>query len=664
MVTVALAMVVAGTPVSAELIRVEIISRQPVLGGRSFGLAGAYEIVTAIAYFAVDPASPANGMVTDVHLAPRDASGRVTFSADLRILRPISPERGNGTLLLDIANRGREVVTGLNFVRAPLDPDLDSIVGDGFLMRQGFTIAWVGWQFDVLAPGLRLMPPVATEGGSAIVGEVQARFMVEEPQLSVTLSGPYPVLHTDARPGELHVRSASDSISTQVPRGSWRYARVSEGEVVPDASSVYLSTGFEPGFIYDLVYASSEPPLSGLGFAAVRDFVAYAKAGSDDLVDVTRAIGVGWSQSGRFLRDFVYQGFNKAETGEQVFDGLMPVIAGGGRGFFNYRFAQPGLLSTAPPRGLPVPADRFPFADLPQRDPFSGVEVGLLDRAVLDGVVPKIFYINASGEYDDRAAALIHTEADGSSDAILVETTRVYMVSGAPHGSAAAPAPSPGQQAYANPNNHRWVTRALLVAMQDWIAEGKEPPASRYPSIADGTLVRFDPSSFPSIPGIEVPPRIYSAQALDFGGDSDRGILQLPPKVLGTYPPLIPAVDSDGNELGGIRMPEVSVPLATYAGWNLTESSFGSYLTILAGSYIPFPRTVEDAEASGDPRLSIEARYHSRAEYLGLYAAAIGELVSDGLVLAEDAAALLGVGEARWAFHQSDPGVKPSRDER
>lgn len=653
-------------PLGAESTRIEILSRQLVLDGRSFGLAGSYELVQATVHFAIDPENPANQTIVDLALAPKDADGRVSFSADLRVLRPADPARGNGTLLLVIANRGSR---GLPLSRVsreagPVAADDAASFGDGFLLEQGFTVAWVGWQFDVLPPGVRLVAPVARDNGRPVTGQVIHRFRPGTLQASAALPTPYAAVDPEG-PG--HVLRESDPFAggaIEIPRDRWRFARVESGTIVPDLSSVYLEGGFQPGRQYELIFTSVDPPLSGLGFASVRDLVSHAKSGHDPLFRTERAIGMGGSQSGRFLREFVKLGFNADEEGRQVFDGLIPFIAGAGGGYFNYRFAQPGQVPSTAPLDAPYPADRFPFADLPQLDPFTDREAGLLDRARAAGAVPKTFYLNASSEYDDRGGALVHVWADGSRDATLPETTRVYTALGAPHGGSGDPQAAPDRTAYSNPNGWDWLGRALVVAMHKWVTDGTEPPASRYPKLADSTLVPYDELDFPAIPGIVRPARAYMVQAYDFGPDDEDGIVRFPPRVLGEYPLFVPAVDRDGNERGGVRMPEVEVPLATYSGWNTVRTSSGVALAPLSGSYIPFPADRAAREATGDPRLSVAERYASRAEYLGRYAEATMKLVREGLILPEDFAAVMEIAERRWAFHETRPGTTPSTGRR
>jgi hypothetical protein len=639
-------------PAHAELIRIEVISRTAFVNGEAFGPAGPYELIIGVAYFAVDPDNPANQTIVDLALAPRDADGRVVFSADVQILRPIDPSRGNGTLLVSIVNRGeRDGVAA----RAAGEMGFD----DEFAMERGFSLAWVGWQFDVAPELVGLHAPVAT-GAETLTARLTHR--ITDPA-SMALPTPYPAHDPDGPGHALAVRDGDGAEFVEVPRDQWSFARMEGGALVADRTRVHLDADLETdaGKLYLLTYTTADPPIAGLGFASIRDFVAYAKHGGGELVSAEHAIGFGFSQSGRYLRDFLRDGFNADEHGRAAFDGVIPIIAGAGGGDFNFRAAQPTVGTAF--GAEPAINDRFPFAHLPQTDPFSGTEAGLLDRVRAAGVAPKIFEVNASSEYDDRGAALIHTLADGSADAPVPDNVRIYTLLGAPHGGNAISVRATAM-AYTSPVNSRFLVRALQVAMHEWIADGIEPPASRYPRIADGTLVPYRPDDFPAIPGIRRPPEVYRIVAADFGPRMNRGIREYPPRALGEYPVLVPALDGDGNESGGVRMPEVSVPLATYAGWNVEPTPRGPRLMNLLGSYIPFPLDRAARAATGDPRASIEERYADKADYLRRFAAAASELVDARLLLEIDIGRMERIAEERWEFHQGDPAIVPGAGQR
>lgn len=648
------ALVLWAAPLPAELVRWEVLSTAPFESGRSFGVHGAYEIVLARAHFAVDPTHPANAAIVDLGLAPRSADGRVVFTADVQLLRPVNPSLGNGTLVVEIVNRGGQAWLLARASSAGREMDR-------FFAEHGFTVAWVGWQFDVGKRLVSLQVPAARSGLDRIVGEVSLGISVGAPQADIALPAAYPAIETGRAGAVLQRRETPTGRWVDVPRERWGFGRVEADIPVPDSTHVYLEGGFQRGPRYRLIYESADPPVSGLGFASVRDFVTWARQGGDGAVGIERAIGTGFSQSGRFLRDLVAEGFNAGEDGAIVFDGLIPFIAGAGGGFFNFRFAQPGLFSGY---GIePNPNDRFPFADLPDRDPVTGREAGLLDRARAAEVVPRIFHVNASSEYDDRGAALIHLRPDGSADAPVAASTRIYTLLGAPHGGPPDPEEEDDLVAYRAPTQLPFVSRALVVAMHRWIAEGVEPPESRYPRLADGTLVRSDPARFPALPGIAPPGEIYQVTAWDFGPRAAQGILDYPPRALGTYPVLVPGVDPDGNELGGVRMPEIAAPLGTYTGWNLVETARGRFLVNLAGGYLPFAADRDAREATEDPRRSVAERYGSREEYRERYAAATRALIEAGFLLAGDFEAVMTIADRRWSFHETRPPLLPARGE-
>jgi hypothetical protein len=663
---------IAVSAASARVVRVEVASRGDVLAGKPFGLAGSYEKLTGTVHFAVDPKNEANQIITDIALAPRNARGEVEFSADLYILKPKDIARGNGAALLEIGNRGRKGLLG-TFSRAAgsLDPQTAAEFGDGFLMRQGFTLVWVGWQFDPPAePGLmHVHPPRAGSAENPVRGLVRSNFVVTDRTYEHTLADrdhvPYPVADPDARESRMTVRQGVEDPPQQIPRAKWRFARMEGGQPVADTGKVWLEGGFEPGKIYEVVYVSENPPLVGVGAAAVRDVLSQLKyEGSPELgmpkASINRALGFGTSQSGRFLRTFLYYGFNRDEANRKVFDGVMPHVAGGGRGSFNHRFAQ-ASRDAHPFLNFFYPTDIFPFSDVEQSDPETGVTDGLLSHNLKPEHRPKVFYTNSAYEYWGRAASLIHTAIDGKQDAPLPDSTRIYFVAGTQHGPAGFP-PSTGiGQQRNNPMDYRWALRALLLALDRWTADGIEPPPSRYPRIANSTLVTPEKLNFPKIPGVNYSTRIHKAYRADYGPKfiSDGIVSQQPPQLGSAFPMLVPAVDADGNETSGIRLPELQAPLATYTGWNLFNANAGptDEISSMAGSYIPLARTAAERRAAADPRPSIEERYPSREAYLGRVSEAALELAADGYLLEEDVAEVLRRAAGHWDYLMSkNPG--------
>ncbi len=659
------ALLLVTTAASAEVVRIDIDSRAEVANGRTFGLAGSYEKLAGTIHFAIDPANPANRIITDIAFAPRNADGKVEFRADFFLMKPTDASRGNGTLLYEVSNRGGKGMLGTfsNAARA-IDPMTDEEMGDGFLMRQGFMLLWLGWQFDVPnRDGLvRVYPPTATSADGPITGLVRSEVVVREPTDDRSLADRNHLAYAVTDPNDpaniLTVRDTVDGPRRVIPRSQWRFARRTEtGEVVSDPTHVYLEGSFQPHKLYDVVYVSANPPVVGVGPAAVRDMVSRLKYGTAPELSipegtVDRAIAWGVSQSGRFLRTFMFYGFNEDEESRKAFDGIMAHVAGAGRGSFNHRFAQPSR-DGHPFLNKLYPTDIFPFTDVSQSDPDIEMSGGLLDS--IDAAhMPKIFYTNSSYEYWGRAASLIHTSLDGSEDAAVMDNVRIYSFAGGQHGPGRfPPVQSIGQQP-SNPNDYSWFLRSLLLAMNGWATDGTLPPDSVYPRIDAGDLVLPHDLRFPNIPGVGQPAEPHLAYRVDYGPEfRTKGIVtQEPPDVISAFPVMVPQVDSDGNETAGLMMPEVAVPLATYTGWNLFRPEAGppTVLSSMQGSYIPFARTRADRERSGDPRPSIEERHENRQEYLGLVAEATLDLVDAGYLLPEDVSPIIAQAARHWEY--------------
>ncbi len=660
---------VTASQLDARVVRLDLERQEDVLEGKAFGQAGAYEKLVGKVHFAVHPENRFNRTIVDIDEATTDADGEVTFAADFFVLRPKNPAKGNGSLFMEIPNRGgKGMLTLLNSARGSFDPTEPEHFGDGFLLRRGFTLVWLGWQFDtrIQEGRMRLYPPVA-EGKQ---GLVRSDFVVPEPttvqSIGHVIAGriggtEYAVADAESRHNVLTVRERPNALRETIPRGAWRWVKNSEPEGDP-ITGIELGTGFEPGKIYELVYEAADPALVGLGLAAVRDFASYAKHEPKSLVPAERTIVFGISQSGRFLRHLLYQGFNADEEGRQAFDGVMAHVAGAGRGSFNHRFAQPSR-DGQPMEAIHYPTDLYPFTDLPLPDQKTLRVEGLLDRPGRDGVVPKIFHTNTSYEYWGRAGSLIHTTPDGRGDAKLPDSVRIYHLAGVQHFQRPLPpsrVPTPhilGRYVM-NPNPSSFTLRALVVAMQDWVHGRGEPPASRYPRLDEGTLVPFEAvkEKFPAVPNVLTPRDIHLAYRMDYGPDwHSQGIIsEHPPKLGEPFPAFVPDIDEDGNERGGIRIPQLEVPVATYTAWNLRDPSIGaaSERVSFLGSYFPFPRSPEDQEATEDPRRSLAERYNSFEDYLGRYTEAALELVEQRFLLADDLGEVLARGRDEWYYAQ------------
>ena len=639
-------------PLEARVERVEILERGPLAGGMAFGEAGAYERIRGRLHYAVDPDDPANARIVDLGLAPRDARGLVTFAGDFLLLRPKDLARGNHRLLYEVDNRGNLGMLAF-FDDAPWsnDPERAADLGDGFLLRQGYSLLWSAWNWDVL-PGdgrLQIELPVATEAGAPIEGPVAAEFVLMRPAASAAFmwgdSRGYPPADL-AEPGaRLTVRDAPTGARTVIARDRWRF----EGP-----TRIAYEPGFVPGRIYELVYTARDPRVVGLGLAAIRDSISFFRFDAEDgagtasplasggAPDAQAALAFGISQSARVLQHMLLEGLHVDEAGRMVFDGALIHVAGGGKGSFNHRFAQ----TTRHPSELEdqgYPVDFFPFTTTPETDPVTGAAGDVLARARAKAAVPKLFYTSTSTEYWTRSASLLHTDVEGERDLPLAPDARLYMFDGAQHGNWRLPTRGPYRNC-GNPLDHRPPMRALLLALDAWATRGQAPPASVYPKLADGTLgsVADYRSAFPAIPGLQLPGRNLQPPRLDLGPRfATRGIADQEPPGFG--PPFVtrvPLPDADGNDRGGIRLPAIAVPLGTYTGWNLRRPEVGAPddLARWSGSFIPFARTEAERRAAGDPRPALDSRYRSRAGYETQVKAAAEALVRKGFLLEADVA--------------------------
>jgi hypothetical protein len=635
-----------------------ITSRRPFAQEKAFGNVGPYEQLDGTVYFAVDPNHPANSLITDLKLAPRDANGRVQFSADWRLLRPVEPQRGNHRLLFDILNRGRgPVLRNINSApdvlpTEPLDP------GNGFLMRQGYTVAWCGWQHDVPDnPGLmRIRAPEAVTPEGPISGKIVVIFVPDAPTsvqyLADRMHRAYPTYQLADQDAVLTEQDHEDAPERIIRRDQWSFARLDNGRVVLDASHVYLGSGFKPGKVYQVIYTTAGAPIAGCGLLATRDlgsFLKYAAAGQGNPCagNLEYAYSFGVSQSGRFLRHFLYLGLNQDEQDRTVFDGLIPHVGGGKHGEFNHRFAQPSSQAGRSPNS------QFPYSDAAQTDPETGRTAGLLARLAARGKTPKVMHTYTSSEYWGGHGALVHIDITGSRDLEVPESVRIYHFGGCQHPMGTFPLQDKdarqgarGQQPF-NWTDYRPLLRAALVNLDRWVTSGEVAPASRYPRLDDGTAVSPERVAevFKAIPGVTFPEPVRRFSRLAFG--PEEGIATtVPPKVGKPYPCLVPAVDQDGNEVCGVLLPYQTVPLATLTGWNTrhpeiggsgqTLSTGGATGGTLVGSTIPFPATREAREATGDPRICIAERYASREAYLEQVRKAANALIQARYLLAED----------------------------
>ncbi len=653
----------------AEVSRIEITERTAFADGMSFGKVGPYEKIRGRLHYAVDPENESNAQIVDLQYAPRNADGLVEFEGDFVLLKPVDLERGNHRLLYDVNNRGGlRMLAYFNSARGSNNPSTVEHAGNGFLMRQGYSLLWCAWNWDV-TPGTDKMQidlPIATKNGQTITALINAELSIVSSETKVQKfawggSRCYEVVNPeDNSTATLTVRDEPMGQRREIPRDRWRFGLLEGENVVADSTNVYFEDGFQPGKIYELLYVAKDPRVVGLGLAAIRDAISFFHFETEDRVGTPNPLAesdqerlskpdpefayiFGISQSGRVTVHMIYQGFHVDEKGRMVFEGAWPHVAGGGKGGFNFRFAQ----TTHHPshiEGNYFPADYFPFNYNLQQDPVTGRTGDVLEVAKKKGKIPYIFVTNHALEYWTRSASLIHTDVTGMEDAMLYKRRkiRMYMVNGAPHGAGRSRT-GPRYEHLLSVIDQRPVGRALLVALDRWVSQGIQPPDNAIPLIAEGELVTSEEHQrrFPKIPEMRHPGTSLKPPRVDYGPRFwTEGIQDIvPPKYFGPrYATLVPNFDSDGNGLGGIRLPDVSVPLGTYQGWNprKPESGAPNYLARFAGSFWMFPLTEEERARTKDPRPSIEARYPSQQDYVSKVDASAQQLLEDGFLLEED----------------------------
>jgi hypothetical protein len=620
------------------------LERAPFANGRPFGVAGEYEQLLGTATFGVDPRHAANACIVDLDLAPRDADGRVYFDADVRILQPRDRARANRRLVLDVVNRGNPVAIRNTELGVPRMPEADS---QGWLLQQGYTIVSCGWQHNVPTgtPRLGLRAPEALDHGQSLTGQVRAIVQVNTPTNRIGVADePSPVEHVAYPVADL--TSQTDTLAEldfplaprrSVPRDRWRFET--------DRAHVVFDDGFKPGKIYEVLYTARGAAVTGVGFAALRDavsFLRFASSGDGNpcagMLDF--ALAFGGSQTGRLLRHLLYLGMYADEDRRLVLDGVLAHIAGPLRTEANWRFGQPSFI------GSDSPGFAFPFSDVTQTDPLSGATDGLL-RANDDSstMQPKVMHVNTSAEYVNLDLALIHMTADQRADVQVPDNVRIYHLAGTHHGGGSLPLDnrvfSSVAAYYNNSIDYRPLVRAAFANLDAWATRGTSPPDSAYPRFSDGTLIPRATlvSAAARLPGPGVPPeRLYPTQRLDYGPEAGLGRARFPAVDGGSYPDYVPAVDGDGNEVSGVRHPDVAVPLGSYTGWNPRDASIGGseMNLLLNGATIPFATTRVLRETWGDARPSIEERYASREAFLARVRVAATSLSQTRYLLESD----------------------------
>ena len=648
-----------------DSLELRITGREPFADGHSFGDAGPYERLVGRARFAVDPDAPAYADVVDLDRAPRNSAGLVEYTADVCMLKPAGP--GNRRLFFGYGNRGnKRELQFFNDAPASNDPRTLPDAGNGFLMRRGYTVVWAAWEGDLLPGDGRMLldVPVARGGAEPLTGLVRTEFIADRPGMTTyPLSGwvsarSYPAVSLDTSRASLTRRRYPGDPRDPVAGDRWAFARVetgvgldaqgAESALLASDLHIHVFDGFEPGWIYELVYTARDPGPYGIGHPVVRDLVSFLRYDDTDRSGVSnplagaidRAYAWGRSQTGRCIRDFLHRGYNADAQGRRVFDGMMPHVSGGGLMWMNHRFARVVNAAGQQYEDHENCADRFPFAYGPSIDHLTGREDAILKRPETD---PLVLHTQSATEYWQRHGSLVHTDTEGR-DLDPPANVRIYLWASSQHSiDPNATEPERGiHQHYDNIVQTSMLLRAMLDALDAWATHGTEPPASRIPRRADGTLVGFDEwkSQFPAIPGVMVPGGANALPRYDFGPDFERGLLtREPPGVAdaGGYAVLVPAVDADGNDIAGVRAPMVAAPLGTYTGWNLRSRGFGhGAMHEFTGSYIPLPDTDSERAATGDPRASVLSRYRDADGYVEAIEAAARQLVDERLMLDED----------------------------
>jgi hypothetical protein len=671
-----------------NLIALSITDRRPFADGHVFGEVGGYERLSGRALFAIDPLAPAQRDVVDLVHAPRDADGLVRFAGDFMILKPVAFERGNRRLFYDFGNRGhKRALQFFNDAQHSDEPGTLAHAGNGFLMRRGYTVAWMAWEGDLLAGNGRMLLdlPVATADGQPITGRVRTEIVIDGPAVrTMPLSGriaahSYPTVSRDPRDALLTRRRYPYDTPEPISPDEWCFAeeiagvgaetRQAETGLVDSDRAIHLPAGFQPGWIYELLYTARDPKVMGLGHVVVRDFIGflrYHRGEGNPLGEVAKAYAWGRSQTGRCLRDFVYRGYNEDAAGRRVFDGVMPHVAGAGRKWLNHRFATPIVSGGQQYEDHFNIADAFPFSYAWSADHLTGRQDAILKRPASD---PLVFHTQTATEYWVRRGSLVHTDSAGN-DLPQPPGVRIYCWASSQHSAdplLTGPSKGIGQN-YSNVVATSALFRAMLDAMDAWATHDTPPPASRIPTRGDGTLVDYATwrQQFPTIPGVAPLTEPNALPLLDFGPDAADGILQEPPSLarggnsgargLG-YTVLVPAVDADGNDLAGVRAPMVAAPLGTYTGWNPRARDYGHGIQWrFEGSYLPFPETLSERAATGDPRPAILERYPDAAGYVAAIVAAARELVAQRLMLEEDVARAASAA-ADWGRPRHDVGL-------
>jgi hypothetical protein len=651
---------IAAPVLHARVTRIEITSRVIAFNGRSFGAAGRFEKIKGVAKGEIDPKDRRNALITDIDRAPRNARGHVEYRTNFTLVKPVDMRKSSGVLFYNIVNRGRH--------GGPAEFHVGGDPGDGFLYRMGQAILWSGWQGDI---------PLFTDGSDregidvpvarGVTGPVWDRIMggaTGKTQALPGFRGRAPAtLDTSKAKLISAVSESPEGVKrgvVTIPSSDWAFSdcRTTPFPGKPDPSRLCLKNGFDPALLYEIVYTAKDPYILGVGMAAMRDVVSFFRYSAEDDAGtanpiagaVPRVIAMGNSQSGRFAKTFLNLGFNEDEKKRIVWDGLNARIAGM-LGGFNVRFAKPGDMAE-----MYDPSSDGPLWWGDYTDTVRGRRAwGLLHRCTATKTCPKITETYGGPEFWYSRGTVGIAGTTGKEDLALPENVRRYYHAGTPHGGGRGGfvlgTPSVDPKVFAvNPNPQRETDRALYVALVDWVVKGIAPPPSAYPRVSDGTLVPDTSAAmgWPAIPHAPKPDGVVNpVLEYDYGprfryNDESGVISNVPPAIRRVIPTLVPKVDADGNELGGVRSLLQRVPLGTYTSWSpIAVGPLAGREKSLAAGYVPFARTKAERLASDDPRLSIEERYPNEAAYYAAAAKQANAMVRQRLLLPEDAARLL-----------------------
>ena len=648
------ALAVAG-PVQARITRFAVTATEsPTFGGYAWPGVGQYEKIVGVAYGEVDPDDEKNAGIVDIALAPRNAHGRVEYAFDFYILKPVDLAKGAHKALYEPPNRGRKTWNTFGRVPAGNDPGATitdpTVLANAFLMPRGYTMVWSGWDKAAGSSNAGYnttitLPIAHHRDGSTITGPSYEYIVTGATSYALS----YPAATLDQGQARLTHRVHLDDTPVEVPAVQWSYN--STGTAISLAAGAFVNND-----IYEFSYTARDPTVNGIGLAAIRDFNAWLRYEAVDdygnanplAGDIERITTETVSQPARLLNDFVHLGFNQAENGKPVFDAMMQWIGAGDGINLNSRFSQPGRTERNRQEHL-FAEGVFPFANVMTTDPYTGERDSRLARCEATQTCPLTAEIYSANEYWVKAASLLHTTPDGRRDLPDSPFARNYFISSHQHGVGSATSRGACQQLQ-NPLDSAPVQRALFVALDRWL-EGTPPPPSRVPRLDDGTLVAPLPQSavgFPQIPGVTYTGLKTTRYRLDYGpGYYRTGIASIDPPVIylpyednpangPIYPSFVPRTDADGNDIAGVRLVDVSVPLATYTGWALRAGAQANDGCEGSGQYIPFAATAAQRLATGDPRPSVQERYPQFGDYYHRVLRALDALVGQGLMLCED----------------------------